>query len=60
MSVAETIRKRIQRIPRAEPFSCTRFLKLGSRASVDMALHRLAEEGRILRIIAGCMLAPRR
>ncbi|MES9898749.1 MAG: DUF6088 family protein [Sedimenticola sp.] len=60
MSVAETIRKRTQRIPRAEPFTNARFLKLGSRASVDMALHRLVEEGIIRRVIRGVYARPKK
>jgi len=59
MSTAETIRKRILRTPRAEPFTNTRLLKLGSRASVDKALSRLVNEGTIIRITQGVFMRPK-
>ncbi len=58
MSTAETIRKRILRIQRAEPFTNTQFLKLGSRASVDKTLSRLVNEGVIKRITQGVFMRP--
>ncbi|HED13092.1 MAG TPA: hypothetical protein ENI62_05465 [Gammaproteobacteria bacterium] len=45
MSTAETIRKHVLRVRRGEPFTNTRLLKLGSRASVDKTLCRLVDEG---------------
>ena len=59
MSTAETIRKRVLRVQRGEPFTNTRFLKLGSRASVDKALSRLVKEGVIQRIARGVYMRPK-
>ena len=58
MSVAESIRKRALRVRRGEPFTNARFLKLGSRASVDKALSRLVQEGMIQRIVRGVFVRP--
>lgn len=58
MSVAETIRKRVLRVQRGEPFTNKRFLKLGPRASVDKALSRLVQEGVIQRIAWGIFVRP--
>jgi len=59
MSTAETIRKHVLRIRRGEPFTNTRLLKLGSRASVDKTLSRLVDEGVIQRIARGVFVRPR-
>ena len=59
MSTAETIRKRVLRARRGVPFTNTRFLKLGSRASVDKTLSRLVEEGVIQRIARGVFMRPK-
>lgn len=59
MSTAETIRKRILRVRKGEPFTNRRFLKLGSRASVDKTLSRLVEEGVIQRIAQGVFVRPK-
>lgn len=53
MSTAKTIRSRVLRVRRGEPFTNTRFLKLGSRESVDKTLSRLVEEGVLQRIAGG-------
>jgi hypothetical protein len=60
MSTAETIRNRVLRVRRGEPFTNTRFLKLGSRASVDKTLSRLVEEGVIQRIARGVFVRPKK
>ena len=60
MSTAETIRKRVLRTQRGEPFTNTRFLKLGSRAAVDKTLSRLVEEGVIQRIARGIFMRPKK
>ena len=60
MSTAQTIRNRVQRVRRGEPFTNKRFLKLGSRASVDKTLSRLVEEGVIQRIARGVFVRPRK
>ncbi len=59
MSTAETIRHRVMRARREEPFTNMRFLKLGSRASVDKALSRLVKEGLIHRITRGVFMRPK-
>jgi hypothetical protein len=59
MSIAETIRKRLLQIQRGEPFTNTRFFKLGSRASVDKTLSRLVNEGVIARITRGVFVRPK-
>ena len=60
MSTAETIRKRVLRTQRGEPFTNTRFLKLGSRAAMDKTLSRLVEEGVIQRIARGIFMRPKK
>jgi len=59
VSTAETIRKHVLRVRRGEPFTNTRLLKLGSRASVDKTLCRLVDEGVIQRIARGVFVRPR-
>lgn len=59
MSTAETIRKRVLRFRQGEPFTNRRFLKLGSRASVDKTLSRLVAEGVIQRIARGVFVRPK-
>ena len=60
MSVAETIRNRVQRVQRGEPFTNSRFLKLGSRSAVDKAMSRLVEEGVIERVARGVFVRPKK
>ena len=60
MSAAKTIRNRVSRIPRGEPFTNKRFLKLGSRAEVNRTLSRLVKAGMIQRIFRGMFVRPRK
>lgn len=60
MSVAESIKQRVLRMQRGEPFTNTRFLKLGSRSAVDKALSRLVEEGVIQRVARGVFVRPKK
>ncbi len=60
MSIAETIRSRVLRVRRGEPFTNTRFLKLGSRASVDKTMSRLVDEGVIQRLARGVFVRPKK
>ncbi|MCH8552915.1 MAG: DUF6088 family protein [Natronospirillum sp.] len=60
MSVAESIKQRVLRMQRGEPFTNTRFLKLGSRSAVDKALSRLVEEGVIQRVARGVFMRPKK
>lgn len=52
-SIEKTIRKRIYEMGKGVVFSPGRFLDLGSRAAVDVALHRLLQAGTIRRIARG-------
>ena len=60
MSTTETIRQRLIRIKKGEPFTNARFLRLGSRAAVDKALSRFVGEGLIQRIARGVFVRPKR
>ncbi len=59
MSVTESVKHRIARVPRGEPFTSSRFLRLGSRSAVDKALSRLVEKGAIQRIARGVFVRPK-
>lgn len=59
MPTTEAIRSRILQTNRGEPFTNTRFLRLGSRAAVDKALSRFVEEGLIQRITRGVFVRPK-
>lgn len=59
MFTTKTIRSRLLRIKKGEPFTNARFLRLGSRAAVDKALSRFVEEGLIQRITRGVFVRPR-
>ena len=52
-SIEKTIRKRIYEMGKGAVFSPGRFLDLGSRSAVDVALHRLLQTGTIRRIARG-------
>jgi hypothetical protein len=60
MSTAETIKRRVLRQQRGEPFTNTGFLGLGSRPAVDKTLSRLVEEGVIQRISRGVFVRPQK
>ncbi len=60
MSVAESIKQRVLKMQRGEPFTNTRFLELGTRSAVDKALSRLVEEGVIQRIARGVFVRPKK
>lgn len=60
MSVAESIKQRVLRMQWGEPFTNTRFLKLGSRSAVDKALSRLVKEGVIQRVARGVFVRPKK
>ena len=59
MSVAESIRNRVLRIRKGEPFTTGSFLHAGSRPAVDKALSRLVEEGLIDRVARGVFVRPK-
>ncbi|EOT13874.1 DUF6088 family protein [Pseudomonas aeruginosa] len=58
MSVAAVIAKRIKYMQKGRPFSRTAFAELGSRASVDKALSRLVQSGRLERVVRGVYMRP--
>ena len=60
MSIAAIIREHIMQTRQGEPFTNTRFLKLGSRAAVDKTLSRLVKEGFIQRIVRGVFMRPKK
>ena len=59
MSVKESIQQQIEKVPLGEPFTNSRFLRLGSRAAVDKTLSRLVAEGAIQRIARGVLVRPK-
>ncbi|TQV73102.1 type IV toxin-antitoxin system AbiEi family antitoxin domain-containing protein [Aliikangiella marina] len=59
MSVTESIRSRVLRIQKGEPFTTGDFLGLGSRPAVDKALSRFVEEGLIDRVARGVFVRPK-
>lgn len=58
MKTAERIRTRIKETPLGEPFTPAAFLELGTRATVDQTLSRLAKEGFIMRVSRGVFVRP--
>ena len=60
MSVAESIKSKVLRMQKGEPFVTNRFLNLGSRPAVDKAISRLVEEGVIERVARGVFIRPKK
>ncbi len=60
MSVAESIRADIRRLPQGRPFTTSRFAAHGSRAAVDRALARIVAAGGIERLSRGVFVRPRK
>lgn len=59
MSVVALVRQRINRMRRGMPFAISGFYPLGSRASVQQAMSRLAKEGEIVRVDRGFYARPK-
>ena len=59
MSTARAVRAGIGKLPKGKPFTSERFLKHGSRSTVDRTLSRLAGRGEIQRIARGVFVRPR-
>ena len=57
--VADKVKRRIYRRGRSSVFTADDFADIGSRASIDLALSRLAAKGTIKRIARGLYLYPR-
>ena len=60
MMISATIRSRIGRFRRGEPFTSRELLALGSRASVDQTLSRLVRQGVISRVSRGIYVKPKK
>jgi hypothetical protein len=59
MTTAEQIRMRVKALPLGEPFTTASLLELGTRATVDQTLHRLARSGHITSVSRGVYVRPR-
>lgn len=59
MTLMETIRKKVRHRKRGEPFTAKEMSTLGSRASVDQALSRLAKGHVIQRVGRGVYVRPK-
>ena len=59
MPTAQAIRTGIRTLPRGKPFTSARFLKHGTRGTVDRALSRLVRDGEIRRVSRGVFVRPR-
>ncbi len=57
-STAELIRERVEASTPGEPFTSAEFLEVGTRASVDHALSRLAKARVIARVTRGVYVRP--
>ncbi len=60
MTTTEAIRTGLQRLPKGKPFTNSRFLKHGSRGTVDRALSRLVAEGKVKRLARGVFVRPQK
>lgn len=59
MSVARSIAKRIQHMPKGRPFLGSLFAQSGSRASVNKSLSRLVKTGALERVVRGIYMRPK-
>lgn len=59
MSVAKSIAKRIQQMPKGRPFLGSLLTQLGSPASVNKSLSRLVENGTLERVVRGVYMRPK-
>ena len=59
MATATEIRNRIEGLPLGAPFTTRELSALGSRASVDQALSRLARSGYVTRVARGVYVRPK-
>jgi hypothetical protein len=59
MSTSEKVTRQLQRMRRGVPFSINQFHELGTAASVQKALSRLAQEGVIERVAKGIYVRPK-
>ena len=59
MSTSEKITRRLRHMRRGVPFSISQFHELGSSASVQKTLSRLAQEGVVERVAKGIYVRPK-
>ena len=59
MSTAKEIRAHIRKLPKGKPYTTSCFTAHGTRSSVDRALSRIVDEGKIERISRGVFVRPR-
>ena len=59
MSIAGAIRAGIRKLPKGKPFTSQRFLRHGSRGTVDRTLSRLVSQGEIHRLARSVFVRPR-
>ena len=59
MSVTEKVTTRVKRMQKGVPFPINGFYSLGSSASVQKALSRLAQQGEIVRVSNGYYVRPK-
>ena len=60
MNTTKAIRAELRKLPRGKPFTNARFLKYGSRGTVNRALTRLVAKGEIMRATRGIYARPER
>jgi len=59
MSIAKSIAKRIQRMPKGQPFLGSSLAKYGTRALVNKTLSRLVKAGTLERVVRGIYMRPK-
>ncbi|MHB2080407.1 DUF6088 family protein [Pseudomonas asiatica] len=59
MSIAESILRRIKRMPKGKPFVGAVFARAGSRTSVDKALSQMVFSGLLERVARGVYMRPK-
>ena len=59
MSVSMMVLTRLHRMKRGEPFPITGFYALGTRTSVQKAISRLTQEGKVVRLRKGFYVRPK-
>lgn len=58
MTITARVLQRVQKTPRGQPFTPNALLKYGGRAAVDQVLSRLAQHGKIVRLMRGVYVRP--
>lgn len=58
MNATSKIQQYVQKVPKGKPFTTASLIRYGTRASVDQALSRLAQSGKITRLTRGVYVRP--